>query len=155
MKINVQCVKTRFRWRLTTVFHFLDKPANRDCFRTYAILCIMCTVAYWIGFYFRQQTVPFKCHFICGQTRYFLKSTSLSQHMSADKQKTQQKKKTPHHSPKRCLSDGGRLDRLAVKEGMTELLFAPVNVKEKGQDMTGAGRREIQDLAKLLLETKQ
>ena len=74
--------------------------------------------------------------------------------MSADKQANKQKKKK-HHSPRRCLSDGDRLVRLAVKEGMTELLFAPVNVKEKGQDMTEADRREIQDLAKLLLETKQ
>lgn len=40
--------------------------------------------------------------------------------MSADKQ---------NHSPRRCLSASDRLDMFAVKEGMTELLFAPENVK--------------------------
>lgn len=37
-----------------------------------------------------------------------------------------------NHSPRRCLSASDRLDIFAVKEGMTELLFAPENVKGKG-----------------------
>lgn len=55
------------------------------------------------------------------------------------------------HSPRRCLSASERLDMFAVKVGMTELLFAPENVKRKGhtwQDM----RRELKDFGKLLLQ---
>lgn len=43
--------------------------------------------------------------------------------MSADKQ---------NNSPRRCFSASDRLEVFALKEGMTELLFAPENVKGKG-----------------------
>ena len=52
-------------------------------------------------------------------TEYF-KSTSLP---TVDKY---------NNSPRRCLSASDRLDTFAVKEGMTELMFAPENVKGKG-----------------------
>lgn len=40
-------------------------------------------------------------------------------------------------SPRRCLSTSDKPDIFAVKEGMTELLFAPENIKGKGYTRQG------------------
>lgn len=47
------------------------------------------------------------------------------------------------HSPRRCLSASDSADIFAVKEGMTELLFAPENVKRKRSHMAGHAEREL------------
>ena len=88
---------------------------------------------------FQQPPQPLNHHWQGSLFMWTFKSTPAS----ADEQ---------IHSPRRCLSTSDRLDMFASKEGMTELLFAPENVKGKGytwQDL----EKELQDSARLLSDS--